>query len=140
MFKSNWKSLPDMTYHRSHHACSRIKRSGRDYIVAVCGIYLDGIHGQGTSTIEFYDLTLMPASWEFLPGIVLPGTAGPMLGGIITAFDEGICEAFFINGNGQGYVCTGNYSWTANNVVPFRGGILYFPVIDANLVGGDNVW
>ena len=132
--------MPNMTDHRANHACARIKRSGRDYIVAVGGTYGDGVNMTWTSTIEFYDLTLMPDSWEFLPGISLPGTVGPILGGIVTRFDEGVCEAFFINVNGQGCVCSGNYSWTANNVTPFRGGVLYFPVVDANVLGGDTVW
>jgi hypothetical protein len=108
--------------------------------MVVGGQYGDGVNTSWTNTIEFYDLTLMPDSWEFLPGIALPGAAGAIMGGIITRFNEGMCEAFFINGNGQGYVCTGNYSWTSNNVVPLRGGVLYFTVVDANLLGGDTVW
>ena len=109
-----------MTDYRAFHACAKIKRSGRDYLVALGGIY--GANLTATNTIEFYDLTLKPASWEFIPGIILPANGGIIEGWKITVFDEGICEAFFLNNEGKGYVCTGNYSWTSNFVTPFRGG------------------
>ncbi len=123
---------------RIYHACARIKRSGRDYLVVAGGLY--GVTGSATSTIEFYDLTLMPMSWVFLPGIFMPGFGGQIIGGIITAFDEGICEAFFINGNGQVCVCSGNYTWASNSLAAFKVGWFYSPAIDANLFGGDTVW
>ena len=126
-----------MSDNRAYHACARIKRSGRDYIMAASGLY--GVNRSWTDTIEFYDLTLMPSTWEFLPGMSMPGCGGTIYGGIVTKFDEGICEAFFIN-NAHGCVCSGNYSWTSGPLTQFRGGFLYFPVIDANLVGGDTVW
>ena len=127
-----------MSDSRAYHACTRIKRSGRDYLMVAGGLY--GVTGAETNTIEFYDLTLMPTSWVFLPGISMPGFAGPMLGGIITAFDEGICEATFINHHGQFCVCAGNYSWASNSLAAFKAGWYYSPVIDANLFGGDAVW
>ena len=130
--------MPDMTSNRAFHACAKIKRSGRNYLVALGGLY--GVNMTATNTIEFYDLTLKPDSWEFLPGITLPANGGIILGGKITVFDEGICEAFFISSEGKGYVCTGNYSWTSNFVNPMRGGSKFYPVVDANLVGGDIVW
>jgi hypothetical protein len=137
IFNSGWSSLPDMTDFRAGHACARIKRSGRDYLVALGGLY--GPNMTLTNTIEFYDLTLKPGSWEFMPGITFPQSV-EFIGWKITVFDEGICEAFFIDRNGKGFVCTGNYTWTSNFLPSYQNGFYVYPVVDANLVGGDTVW
>ena len=126
-----------MTHYRAGHGCAKIKRSRKDYLVAVGGQY--GPNLTFTNTIEFYDLSMMPNSWEFIPGVILPQ---PMLvrGWKITIFDEGICEAFFIGYDANCLICTGNYTWTSGNVPSFQWGNVFFPVVDANVMGGDNVW
>ena len=127
-----------MTDYRMSHACARIKRSGRDYLVGVGGVY--GTNLTGTNTIEFYDLTSRPTSWEIIPGVILPVAIGGIFGSKITVFDEGICEAFFISSGGIGFICSGNYTWSYSAVPNVQWGALYFPVVDANLLGGDTVW
>ena len=119
---------------RSDHACDMIKRNGRDYIVVMGGLY-----GPNTKSIEFYDLTLKPNSWEVVPGIALPGVAS-LIGWMIHIFDEGICEVFVLSALGTGYTCTGNYTWSSADVQAFHPGRIHLPVVDANLLGGDTVW
>ncbi len=126
-----------MTDFRADHGCAKIKRNGRDYLVAVGGHY--GPTMTATNTIEFYDLTLMPSSWEFIPGITL-NQPRQLVGWKITVFDVGKCEAFFLGVGGIGSICTGNYSWSNVAVNTFNWGALFYPVVDANLVGGDTVW
>jgi hypothetical protein len=129
--------LPDMTNSRTSHGCARIKRSGKEYLVTIGGRF---VGSTPANTFDFYDLTLMPNSWEFLPGIILPPLIGMTMGGKITVFDDGFCEAFVVNTDGKAYVCTGNYKWTVILLTPFRAGSLYLTVVDANLLGGDTVW
>ena len=124
---------------RSDHACARIKRNGRDYLVVLGGRY--GPNMTWTNTIEFYDLTLKPTAWETFKGIILPFLVGPIYGSKITIFDEGICDAYFINDRGNVYICSGNYTWIYNGIQNVDvSGQHYFPVVDANLMGGDVIW
>jgi hypothetical protein len=126
-----------MTDYRANHGCAKIKRSGKDYLVAVAGDY--GPNLTQTNTIEFYDLTLMPNSWEFIPRVILPQSMS-VRGMKITVFEEGICEAIILGSDGNCLICTGNYTWTSGNVPYFQWGNAFHPVIDANVVGGDTVW
>ena len=130
-----------MSDSRAQHACDRIKRNGRDYLVVVGGLY--GPNMTATNSIELYDLTLRPSSWETIPEIPSPLPVGPIYGSKITIFDEGICEAFFLRAaDGISFICKGNYTWIALKVpnVHFEGGPFIFPTVDANILGGDLVW
>ena len=124
---------------RTDHACDRIKRNGRNYLAVFGGRY--GPNTTLTNTIEFYDLTLKPAAWETFEGIILPFNVGPIYGSKITIFDDGICEAYFINDYGRGIICSGNYTWKSDRIQNTEvTGQHYFPVVDANLLGGDVIW
>ncbi len=52
---SAWESLPDMSASRADHACEKIRRNGKDYLVVMGGS--KGPTLTATDIIEFYDLT-----------------------------------------------------------------------------------
>ena len=126
-----------MSDSRTDHACALITRNNRDYIMVLGGTY-----GPNSVTIEFYDLTLRPNSWETLPGITMPVITGSpiMIGGMFNIFDKGICEAFVISYAGIRYVCSGNYTWSKGTVPNFDSSKTQLSVVDANLLGGETVW
>ena len=133
LLNSFWEKLPDMIDYRSDHACERIKRNGRDYLVVVGGRY--GLNGTITNTIESYDLTLRPTSWETLPEIPLPVPIEHIYGSKITTFDEGLCEAYIINSGAAGFICSGNYTWSYYRIANVqREGFPFFPVLDAKIL------
>jgi hypothetical protein len=134
---SAWESLPDMSDSRSDHACEKIKRNGRDYLVVMGGA--KGGSSATTDTIEFYDLTTRPNSWETIAGTRLPQTTSKIFGWKILKFDVAICEVFLINWQGTGFTCTGNYSWTFGTVPGYIYSKFYLPAVDANLFGGETV-
>jgi hypothetical protein len=123
---------------RADHACALIKRNGRDYLVVMGGTV--DLNATQTDSIEFYDLTLRPASWVNQTGMRLPEITGTLYGWKIQQFDEGVCDAFLINWHGTEYTCSGNYSWTLGMAPGYSYAKCNLPVVDANLMGGDTVW
>jgi hypothetical protein len=89
-------------------------------------------------TIELYDMTLRPASWESLPGWNME----KILGTLILSFDVHFCDAMVFQAIGDlMFICSGNYTWKSFKPVgylPFT--ITKFAVVDASMFGGTNVW
>jgi hypothetical protein len=126
-----------MSDSRADHACEKIKRNGKDYLVVMGGTI--GPTLAATDTIEFYDLTTRPASWENTAGLRLPQITSKLFGWKILMFDVGICEVFLMNSQGIWYTCNGNYTWTFGNVPGYTYSKIYFPAVDANMFGGDAI-
>ena len=86
--------LPSMLNKRYRHGCALIKRNGNDFLVAMGGWNQD-VNTQD-STIEFYDLTNRPSTWEIVTGISLP-VATSKIGTVALRFDDWDCEAMIIS-------------------------------------------
>ena len=94
-----------------------------------------------TQTIEFYDMTLRPASWESVPGLSLPLIMDKVLGFKVLAFDVNFCDAMMFSNLDRMIICSGNYNWTSFTPVGYRPAtITKFAVMDASMFGGTNVW
>ena len=95
-----------------------------------------------TTTIEFYDLTLRPNSWESVPLLILPLKMERLLGYQILAFDVNFCDAMmFSSVVDKMLICSGNYNWTSFTPVGYRlSTITKFATVDASMFGGTNVW
>jgi hypothetical protein len=122
-----------MTERRQYHGCSRIVRNGHDQMVVFGGFsYLTGKY---SSTIEFYDLTLLPTSWEIASGITLPTAMGRIKGSVVMKLDDNLCDVMLIsNTTGRMHQCSGNYEWTEYNISSnLTRGWKKMAVIDANL-------
>jgi hypothetical protein len=122
-----------MNNDRSFHACSKIVRHGRDQIVVMGG--WSTITNQFLSSIEFYDLTFQPTSWEIVPGISLPTAMGTIVGSVIMKLDDNLCDARIISKTTlKMHQCTGNYEW---NTFDFSSiitkGVKKMAIADTNL-------
>ncbi len=125
------KTLPNMSEARSIHACSSLRKNGRDYIVVMGG--WSSIKYGYVSSIEFYDLTLQPTSWVSVSGISLPTAMGRMHGSVVMKMDDYLCDVMLIsNTTGKLHQCSGNYQWTEYEI-PLTKGLKKMAVIDANL-------
>ena len=103
------KILPNMTTARWYHECSRITRKGRDYIMVFGGQGSSGL----LNSIELYDLTLWPASWEVWAGVSMPATVGYLLASVVIRFDDDHCNAMIISYSAKMVLqCTGNHQWS----------------------------
>ena len=122
-----------MTEYRQYHGCSRIVRNGHDQMVVFGGY--SNLTGQYSSTIEFYDLTLQPLSWEIVSGISLPTAIGNIKGSVMMKLDEYLCDVMLIsNITGRMHQCSGNYQWTDFDIsLNLTIGWKTMAVIDANL-------
>ena len=136
-FSGAWQSLPNLTIARAAHGCARIQRNNRDYIMVFGGVTFLGIP---TQTIEFYDMTLRPASWELVPGLSLPLNMPRVLGSKVLAFDVNFCDAMMFSAVlDQMVICSGNYNWTSLKPVGYRQlTVTKFAVVDASMFGGTN--
>ena len=102
--------LPNITIGRWYHECSRITRYGRDYIMVFGG---EGLFMTQGSSIEFYDLTIRPATWEIWTGVTFPNFVGRMLGSVVMRFDDDYCNAMIISASSKLILeCNGNHHWT----------------------------
>ena len=120
-----------MSEQRSMHTCSRIRKNGKDYIVAMGG--WSTIRFAYISSIEFYDLTLQPASWEVVSGIRLPTAMGRIQGSVVMKMDDHLCDVMLIsNTTGKLHQCSGNYQWTSYEI-PLTKGLKKMAIVDANL-------
>jgi hypothetical protein len=116
---------------RYRHGCSLLKRNGKDYIVAMGGWSLEV--GNTDSTIEFYDLTSRPSTWEMVTGIALPAPS-QKIGSVVLRFDNGDCEALIISsGTGKMHVCSGNYQWRTYTMTKNPLGSKEWVAVDASL-------
>jgi len=61
MSKRIWITLPSMSTGRWFHTCARVQRYNSNYIVAMGGVTNTNAN---IFSVEFYDLTNMPSSWE----------------------------------------------------------------------------
>ena len=98
--------------------------------------------GVPTTTIEFYDLTLRPTSWEWVLGLSLPLNMERVLGYKILAFDVNFCDAMMFSAViDKMVICSGNYNWTSFTPVGYRPTtVTKFATVDASMFGGTNVW
>jgi hypothetical protein len=100
--------LPNMTTARFYHECSRIPRYGRDYIMVFGGQGSTGL----LNSIELYDLTLRPATWEVWTGVSIPVIIGRLLGSVVMRFDDDYCNAMIISQSAKMVIeCIGNHQW-----------------------------
>ena len=107
------ENLPNMTTARYYHECSRISRYGRDYIMVFGG---DGPTGL-LKSIELYDLTQRPATWEVWTGISIPILIGRLLGSAVMRFDVDYCNAMIISQSAKMVIeCTGNHKWNQYDI------------------------
>jgi hypothetical protein len=127
-----------MSDSRTDHACAAVNRNGRNYLVVMGGSKGAGL--TSTDTIEFYDMTRKPTTWENVNGIRLPVATDKLFGWKISLFDEGICEALLFNYQGNSYTCSGNYTWIYYKVPGYVYSKTHLPIVDANLLGGDTIW
>jgi hypothetical protein len=64
------------------------------------------------NTIELYDLTLQPATWEIWTGVGMPVNVGYLMGSIVIRFDDDYCSAMMISLSAKMVLeCTGNHQW-----------------------------
>ena len=112
---STKENLPNMTTARFYHECARITRYGRDYIMVFGGMGLPGV--STLQSIEFYDLTLRPSTWEVWTGVSIPVAIGKMLGSVVLRFDDDYCNAMIISLTAQMVLeCIGNHQWSQFNI------------------------
>ncbi len=116
---------------RSIHGCSSLRRNGKDYIVVMGG--WSSVISAYVSSIEFYDLTLQPPSWESVSGISLPTALGRIHGSVVMSMDNQFCDVMLIsNTTGKLHQCSGNYQWTGYDI-PLTKGLKKMAIVDANL-------
>ena len=118
-----------MTTARWYHECSRITRYGRDYIMI-----FGGAAGVPLNSIELYDLTRRPATWEVWTGVSMPVAVGKMLGSVVLRFDDDYCNAMIISYSAKMVLqCTGNHQWNQYDIsTTIVKGIKKMAKIDAN--------
>ena len=120
-----------MSEARSIHGCSRVRKNGRDYIVVMGG--WSKIRNAYISSIEFYDLTIQPTSWEVVFGISLPTAMGRIQGSVVMKMDDHLCDVMLIsNTTGKLHQCSENYQWT-DYEIPLTKGLKKMAIVDANL-------
>ncbi len=122
-----------MTTDRRSHGCSRVVRNGHEYLVV-----MGGWSSYATSpllTIELYDMTLRPSSWETLSGIILPTVFGAIKGALAMSLDDNLCDVMVISDyTRKMYQCSGNYQWTSYDLsLNLPKGLKQMAVIDASL-------
>ncbi len=77
--------------------------------------------GQGSlnflNSIELYDLTLRPSTWEVWTGISMPVIVGNMLASVVMRFDDDYCNAMIISQSAKKILeCTRNHQWTQYDI------------------------
>ena len=124
---------------RGFHGCSLVKRNGKDYVMVFGGTY--GSLGVPTASIEFYDLTLRPNSWESITNLSLGTAFNFIMGSVVTSFDIGYCDAMIQSSeNGLMLICSGNYTWTSYSQGFYPSGNSRLALVDASMFGGKNIW
>jgi hypothetical protein len=119
---------------RSYHGCSRVVRNGRDYMVVMGGWKIST--GTFLSSIEFYDMTVQPTSWEVVSGISLPTAMGNIMGTVNMKLDNNLCDVVLIsNTTRRLHQCLGNYHWSEYDIsVNVTKGWKKMALIDANVL------
>ncbi len=127
---STKENLPNMATSRYYHECSRIKRYGRDYIMVFGGEGSTGL----LNSIELYDLTLRPATWEVWTGVSIPVIIGRLLGSVVMRFDDDYCNAMIVSLSAKMVLqCTGNHQWSQFDISStITKGLKKMAKIDAN--------
>ena len=128
---STTQSLPNMTTARWYHECSKITRKGQDYLIVFGGQGSTGL----LQSIELYDLTLRPASWEVWTGVSIPVVIGNLLGSVVMRFDDDYCSAMIISMSAKMVLqCSGNHKWKKFDISSsIASGMKKVATIDANL-------
>ncbi len=94
--------------------------------------------GEGSSgllnSIELYDLTLRPASWEIWTGVSMPATVGYLMASVVIRFDDDYCNIMIISLSAKKILqCSGNHQWTQYDIsTTIVKGIKKMAKIDAN--------
>ncbi len=90
-----------------------------------------------TDSIELYDLSAKPSTWESVPGLKLMVPMAGIFGSLVKQFDENGCSAMFISiPNRKVMECNGNYTWSPYSVMDFSNSFSKLAVVDASFVGG----
>jgi len=120
-----------MTTPRWYHECSKITRYGRNYIIVIGGQGLSG----NLHSIELYDLTRRPTTWEVWTGVSIPVTVGFMMGSVVMRFDDDYCNVMIISLSAKMVLqCNGNHQWSQNGIsMTITKGNKKMAKIDANL-------
>jgi hypothetical protein len=105
-----------------------------------------GTVGIGTASIEFYDLTLRPSSWESVAGVSLGASVDYIMGSVVKAFDIGHCD-LMLQSSSRGFMltCTGNYTWKVHRKELYPNGLYpdgrgNLALVDASMFGGKKIW
>jgi hypothetical protein len=109
---------------------------GRDYI-AVFGGKITTFNTV-TDSIELYDLSAKPNTWESIPGLILLSPLSGICGSLVKQFDENGCSAMFISiWETKVMVCNdGNYTWSTYNLGINGISCSKLALVDASFVGG----
>jgi hypothetical protein len=94
--------------------------------------------GEGSTgllnSIELYDLTLRPATWEVWTGVSIPVIIGRLLGSVVMRFDDDYCNAMIVSLSAKMVLqCTGNHQWIQFDISStITKGLKKMAKIDAN--------
>jgi len=110
-----------------------VVRNGRHYIVVMGG--WSNAKAKHLSSIEFYDVSLQPTSWESGSEISLPTAMGNIKASLVMKLDDNLCDIMLIsNTTKRMHICKENYQWSDSDLsAHITKGWGKMAVLDANL-------